>query len=302
MPGIRAKWGGKAKASLSNQPRGDETMRPLWKGSISFGLVNIPVRLFAATEEKNVRFHQLHQACRTPIEYRKDCPTCKEEEAPDEIVKGYEYEKGRFVIIADSDLARIPEESTKSIAVVDFVRQEEIDPVYYDRSYYLVPAETGEKAYQLLLQAMVEAGMVAVVRMVLRSRQALGVLRIYEDHMVVETMFYPDEVRPTAALPAWNRDVKIHENELKMAQELIKNLTAPFDPGKYTDDYRRALLEIIEGKIAGEEVYLAPSPEKGEVVDLMEALKASVSATRKGGGGGAGRRPRQKEKVGSAQA
>ena len=251
-------------------------MRPLWKGSISFGLVNIPVRLFAATEQKNVKFRYLHEPCRTPVEYRKVCPTCKKEVPMEEIVKGYEYEKGRFVVIEESDLARIPEETTRSIAIVDFVRQEEVDPVYYDRSYFLAPGETGEKAFQLLQQSMAEADMVAVVRIVLRSRQALGVLRVYEHTLAVSTMFYPDEVRSTAGLPAWNREVKISDTELKMARELIKNLTAPFTPEKYTDEYRKSLLEIIEAKIAGEEVYMAPAAQKGEVVDLMEALKASL--------------------------
>lgn len=148
-------------------------MRPLWKGSVSFGLVNIPVRLFAATEQKNVRFRYLHEPCRTPVEYRKVCPTCNQEVAMDEIVKGYEYEKGRFVVIGESDFARIPAETTKNMAIVDFVRAAEVDPIYYDRSYYLAPGETGEKAFQLLLQSMAEAGMVAIVRIVLRSRQAL---------------------------------------------------------------------------------------------------------------------------------
>ena len=256
-------------------------MRPLWKGSISFGLVNIPVRLYAATEQKNVRFRYLHEPCRTPVEYRKVCPGCRKEVANDEIVKGYEYEKGRFVIISDSDLARIPEETTKSISIVDFVRQEEVDPIYYDRSYFLSPGETGTKAFQLLAKAMEEAGMVAIVRLVLRSRQALGVLRVYEHTMALETMFYPDEVRSTMELPTWDREIRFHENELKMARELIGNLTAAFAPEKYTDEYRQALLEIIEGKIEGQEVYIPPAPDKGEVVDLVEALKASVKVTRK---------------------
>lgn len=274
-------------------------MRPLWKGSISFGLVNIPVRLFAATEQKSVKFRYLHEPCRTPVEYRKVCPSCKKEVPLEEIVKGYEYEKGRFVIIEESDLARIPAETTRSIAIVDFVRQEEVDPIYYDRSYFLAPGETGEKAFQLLQEAMAAAGMVAIVRIVLRSRQALGVLRIYEHTMALETMFYPDEVRSTRELPAWNTEIKVHDNELKMAEELISNLTAPFAPEKYTDEYRRALLEIIEGKIAGEEVYIAPVPEKGEVVDLVEALKASVEATRKAGEGERRRGRRKKAGAGT---
>lgn len=256
-------------------------MRPLWKGSISFGLVNIPVRLFAATEQKSVKFRYLHEPCRTPVKYSKTCPTCNKEVPMDEIVKGYEYEKDRFVIIEESDLARIPQETTRTIAIVDFVRQEEVDPIYYDRSYFLVPGEAGEKAFQLLQKSMSEAGLAGVVRIVLRSRQALGVLRVFDKIMAVETMFYPDEVRSTADLPSWNKEVQLHENELQMARELVKNLTASFEPEKYTDEYRKAMLEIIEGKIAGEEIYTAPAAEKGEVVDLVEALKASVEATGK---------------------
>lgn len=275
-------------------------MRPLWKGSVSFGLVNIPVRLFAATEQKSVHFRYLHEPCRTPVEYRKFCPTCNREVSMEEIVKGYEYEKGRFVVLEESDFARIPAETTRSMAIVDFVRSEEVNPIYYDRSYFLAPAETGEKAFHLLLQAMAEAGMVAIVRIVLRSRQALGVLRVYGDTLALETMFYPDEVRSTAELPAWNRDQKVQENELQMARQLIENLTAPFSPEKYTDEYRRALLEIIEGKIKGEEVVVAPSPERGEVVDLVEALKASVEATRRAARKEAGRGRRQKASAGAS--
>jgi len=278
----------------------EPSMRPLWKGSISFGLVNIPVRLFAATEQKNVKFRYLHEPCRTPVEYRKVCPRCKKEVPLEEIVKGYEYEKGRFVVIEESDLARIPEETTKNIAIVDFVRQEEVDPVYYDRSYFLAPGETGEKAFQLLQQSMAESDMVAVVRIVLRSRQSLGVLRVYEHTLALSTMFYPDEVRSTAGLPAWNREMKVSDSELKMARELIKNLTAPFTPEKYTDEYRKALLEIIEAKIAGEEVYMAPAAQKGEVVDLMEALKASIEATRASAGAETGQKRRKKATVGTA--
>lgn len=273
-------------------------MRPLWKGSVSFGLVNIPVRLFAATEKKNVRFRYLHEPCRTPVEYHKVCPACNKEIAFDEIVKGYEYEKGRFVVIDESDFARIPAETTKSIAIVDFVRSEEVDPIYYDRSYYLAPGETGEKAFQLLMQSMVEAGMVAIIRIVLRSRQALGVLRVYGGSLALETMFYPDEVRPTTQLPIWNRDLKMQENELQMARQLIENLTTSFSPEKYTDEYRKALLEIIEGKIKGEEVFVASPPEKGEVIDLVEALKASVEATRKAARKESGRGKRKKTGTG----
>ncbi len=253
-------------------------MRPLWKGSISFGLVNIPVRFFVATERKDVRFRTLHEPCRTPLEYRKVCPHCRKEVGPEEIVRGYEYEKGRFVIIKEEDLERIPGETTRSIDIADFVRQEEVDPIYYDRSYYLAPGETGEKAFQLLEQAMSGADMVAIARLVLRSRQALALLRPYAGTIALETMFYPDEVRNSAGLPAWNRDIKISAQESRMARELVTSLTAPFDPQKYTAEYRQALLQIIQGKVAGEEVVI-PAPErKGEVIDLVEALRASIKA------------------------
>ncbi len=260
-------------------------MRPLWKGAISFGLVNIPVRLFAATEKKDVKFRYLHEPCRTPLEYRKVCPHCRREVPSEEIVKGYEYERGRFVVIAESDLERIPTETTRSIAILDFIQQEELDPIYYDRSYYLGPAETGEKAFMLLHRAMAEAGMVAVARVVLRSRQALAVIRGYGETLALETMFYPDEIRGLEEVPPWRREIKISDEEVKMARELIVNLTSPFDPAKYDNQYRRALLEIIETKIAGKEVVDAPMTPRAEVVDLVDALKASLAAT---GGRGSG--------------
>ncbi len=273
-------------------------MRPLWKGAISFGLVNIPVRLFAATEQKDIKFRYLHEPCRTPLEYRKVCPRCQREVPSEEIVKGYEYERGRFVVIAESDLERIPTETTRSIAILDFIRQEELDPVYYDRSYYLGPGEAGEKAFLLLQRAMAEAGMVAVARVVLRSRQALAVIRCYGDAMALETMFYPDEIRGLEEMPPWSREVKISDQEIKMARELIANLTSPFDPAKYDNQYRKALLEIIEAKIAGKEVVEAPAAARAEVVDLVDALKASLAATGDGGSKAGGARKRKK--VGTA--
>ncbi len=256
-------------------------MRPIWKGSISFGLVNIPIRMFAATEKKSVKFRHLHNECHTPLEQKRVCPNCNKEVAWEEIVKGYEYDNGKFVIINDEDLEHIPDKTTKTIDIVDFIELPEIDPVYYDRSYYLSPGETGEKAYNLLQEAMQETGKIAVARLTIRSKQSLAAIRTFNDILSIETMYYPDEVRNTMELPNWNRDIVTQENELKMARELIKNLTAPFEPGKYTDEYRKALLEIIEAKVAGEDVSVVEAPERGRVVDLVEALKASVDATSK---------------------
>lgn len=276
-------------------------MRPLWKGSISFGLVNIPVRLFAGTERKGISFRTLHDKCHTPLQYKKFCPNCEREVEYEEIVKGYEYEKDRFVIIMDEDLERIPDETGKTIDIVDFVELSEIDPVFYDRSYYLAPGETGEKAYTLLQSAMNDSGKIAIARLVIRSKQTLATVRGFSDILILETMFYPDEVRNITELPSWNRKIKINDNEMKMARELIENLTSPFEPEKYTDEYREALLEIIRGKIAGEEVTIVEAPGRGRVVDLVEALKASVDATRKDDGEKKeGKKRRRASKVGTA--
>ncbi len=271
-------------------------MRPMWKGAISFGLVNIPVRLFAATEQKDVKFRYLHEPCLTPLEYHKVCPHCGRKVPPEEIVKGYEYERGRFVVISDSELERIPTDTTRSITILDFIRQDELDPIYYDRSYYLGPGEAGEKAFLLLHRAMEEAGMVAIAQVVLRSRQALAVIRCYGETLALETMFYPDEIRGLEEMPPWSREAELSDQEIKMARELITHLTAPFEPAKYDNRYRKALLAIIEAKIAGQEIVETPAASKAEVVDLVEALKASLTVT----GGSDAEKAKRPKKVGTA--
>ncbi len=255
-------------------------MRPLWKGSISFGLVNIPVKLYLATQKKDISFRNLHVDCHTPIKYHKKCPRCDKQVKDEEIVKGYEYEKDSFVIISDKDLQKIPQANNRSIEILDFINLNEIDPVYFDRTYYLAPEQTGEKAYALLQQVMEATDKIGLANLVIRSKQSLAAVRVYDGYLALETMYYPDEVRNTAELPSWNRDITPHENEIKMARELIGNLTARFNPEKYRDEYREELIKIIEAKITGEEVTTVETPEKGEVVDLVEALKASVEATR----------------------
>ena len=257
-------------------------MRTLWKGAISFGLVNIPVKMYTATEEKNIRFRYLHAACKTPIRYERRCPNCDVEVTQDDIVMGYEYEKGRFVVLNDEDFQRIPGENSRTIDILDFVSLEEIDPVYFDRSYYLEPNAGGEKAYSLLKRAMSETGKIAVARVTIRSKSALACLRIQDNVVVMETMFFPDEIRSPAGLTGVNVEPNLQENEVKMAVELVSNLSSSFNPGKYTDDYREKLMEMIQAKIAGEEVTVPQvSAEGGKVVDLMEALKASLAATSK---------------------
>ncbi|MDN5362899.1 MAG: end-binding protein Ku [Moorella sp. (in: firmicutes)] len=256
-------------------------MRPLWKGAISFGLVNVPVKLYPATESQDLKFNYLHSRCQTPIQYRKYCPHCRAEVPPEEIVRGYEYEKGRYVIIREEDLAGIPADTTHSINIMDFVDLPEIDPVYFARSYYLVPGEMGQKPYTLLRQAMAETGKVAIARVTLRTRESLAAVRVYGPALVMNTMFYPAEVRAISALPELDFQVDLHANEVKMAVTLIKSLATSFQPEKYTDTYRQDLMKVIGAKIAGDEVAVPARPEAGKVVDLMEALKASIELAKK---------------------
>ncbi|MHB1420253.1 MAG: non-homologous end joining protein Ku [Bacillota bacterium] len=255
-------------------------MHTIWKGAISFGLVNIPVKLFTATETKNIRFNFLHNACKTPIQYQKVCPTCKREVTSEEIVRGYEYEKGKFVIFNDEDLENLPLNTLRTIDILDFVDLHEVDPVYFLKSYYLAPGDLGAKPYRLLYQALQETGKAAIAKVTLRSRESLALLRVYKNCLMMETMFYPDEIRSTEAMPELTGEVPIHPNELKMAINLIENLSAAFEPGKYSSDYRAALQELIQTRVINEEVEVPVRPEGAKVLDLMEALKASVQATK----------------------
>lgn len=256
-------------------------MRVIWKGAISFGLVNIPIKLFPATEQKDVKFRFLHKTCQAPLRYQRVCSACGQEVNQEDIVRGYEYESGRYVIINEEDFEKIPDERTRTVDIVDFVSLEEIDPLYFDKTYYMAPGEAGEKAYALLRQAMAETGKIAVAKVVIRNKESLAVVRGYKNYLVMETIFYPDEIRDPAHLPGFERDIKPHDNEMKMARELIDNLAAAFVPEKYTDEYRKKLLEMIHAKIEGEQIAIPEVAAKGKVVDLMDALRASVEAAKK---------------------
>ena len=219
-------------------------MQTMFKGAISFGLVNIPIKMFTATEDKDVRFRSLHKKCHTPIKYKKTCPLCNEEVAPADIVKGFEYEPGKFVIITGEDIDSIQtEKQARTIEIVDFVRLEEIDPIYFDRTYYLSPqpeVSASAKAYSLLRDAMNESGRIAVARVTIRDKQTLCVLRVYGGAMVLETIYYPDEIRPVSEIPALPGELKADAREMDIAKQLIDNLTAKFDASKYKDEYREA--------------------------------------------------------------
>ncbi len=256
-------------------------MHTMWKGSISFGMVNIPIKMFTATEEKDIKFRYLHKECNTPLKYKKTCPTCNKELTEDDIIRGYEYEPGHYVILNEQDFIAVKSEiNNKSIEILDFVNLAEIDPIYFDKSYYLSPQETGEKAYSLLRRAMDDTGKIAIAKITIRNKQTLAALRFYDNVLVLETIFYPDEVRAVSLVPGLPENVDVDKKELDIATKLIDNLSAKFDPSKYTDEYREALKEVIDKKIKGKEIEVAPEAPERNVIDLMEALQASLKETK----------------------
>lgn len=256
-------------------------MRTLWKGAISFGLVNVPIKMYTATEKKEIKFNYLHEKCGTPIKYERHCPNCDVEVPQEEIVRGYEYQKGQYVVLRDEDFEGIPDERTRTIDIMDFVDLTEIDPIYFEKSYYLEPSPGGEKAYALLKRAMNDTGKIAVAKVAIRSKETLVVLRVYQNALAMATIFYPDEIRATTGLTGIQTEPTLHENEIRMATNLIQNLSSHFDASKYTNNYREALMRIIQTKIAGGEITQAPERETGKIIDLMEALRASIAQTEK---------------------
>jgi DNA end-binding protein Ku len=254
--------------------------RAMWKGAISFGLVTIPVSVYPATEEKTLRFNQLHDDDGGRVRMKRVCSIDGEEVGYEHIVKGYEYEKDRYVILTDEDFEAIPVESSRAIDIQQFVELEEIDPMQYKKSYYLVPEETGAKAYALLREALNRSGKVGIAKVSFRDKEHLAALRFRDEAFVLETMYWPDEIRE-ADFGGVDVSAKIRPNELEMAQTLIENLTADWDPMEFKDDYREALLRIVEAKINGEEIEIVEAEPTAKVVDLMEALKASVAAAKK---------------------
>jgi DNA end-binding protein Ku len=256
-------------------------MRTMWKGAISFGLVTIPVKMFSATDEKTVRFNQLHGTDGGRIRYRRTCSADGEEVPYNEIVKGYEYEKDRYVILTDEDLEAIALPSSRAIEIQRFVESEEIDPIYFQRSYYLVPETTGVKAYALLREAMADQSKVAVCKVTFRDREHLATLRRRDNALVLETMYWPDEIR-SAEFEELDSEVDVRPQEVKMARSLIESLTEPFNPDEFKDEYRAAIENLIQRKIQGQEITHVETPEPAKVVDLMEALRASVEAAKAG--------------------
>jgi DNA end-binding protein Ku len=283
--------------------------RAIWSGTIAFGLVNVPVRMYSAVKEEDVRFHFVHAPDGSRIGYEK---ICKAEEKPvpdDEIVKAYEIEKGEYVYMEDEDFEAARPEGLRTIEIEDFVPYDDIDPIFFERTYYLGPQDGGEKVYALLARAMDEAGLAGIARYVMRDRENLGALRIRDGVITLEKLFFADEIRPADDLKP--KGVRVDKGELEMAAQLIDRFSGKWDPGKYRDEYRKRLLGIIKAKRAGKEIHVEPVAKEAQPDDLMSALRASLESAQsrrasgstkrssRGGSGSSKRPSRSKTKPGS---
>ena len=266
--------------------------KTIWKGAISFGLVTIPIRMYTATEEKSFKFNQLHEKDGGRIKYKRTCSVCGEEVTWDEITKGFEYEKDHYVVLSDDEVER-GISPTRTIDILKFVPADEIDPIYWKNPYYLVPEQTGAKAYALLRKALGDDNYVAIAKVAFRDKEHLATLRLRDDTFVLETMYWPDEIR-AAEFEEVQIDDEVRPQELKMARSLIENMTDHFDPDEFHDDYREKLEAVVQAKIDGKEIAVVEETGTATVVDLMEALKASVEQT-----SGKPEKPAAKKKAGS---
>jgi len=272
------------RSSLETRQKGYWViMRAMWRGEISFGLVMIPIRLYAATEQRDVTFRQVHRADGGRIRFRRICSVDGEEVPYADVAKGYELPSGEMVVLTDEDMAELPLPTAHGIEVLQFSPTEQVDPIMWERSYYTEPEPNGVRAYALLRDALERSGMVAVAKVALRQRESLAVLRVREGVIVLVTLSWPDEIR-VPDFEFLEEDVEVRSQELKMASSLIDSMAADFDPAAYTDQYREALEELVEAKIEGHEV-AAPTPVREEkpVTSLADALRASLAAA--GGGG-----------------
>jgi DNA end-binding protein Ku len=257
-------------------------MRPIWKGAISFGLISIPVKLFSAVENRSLKFHLLHDEDGGRIKYKRECAKCGKEVDWSDIVKGYEYSKDHYVTFTDEELEAVAVDSIKAIDVVSFVPLSDIDPIYFDKTYYVIPEASGLKAYKLLSEALEAEGQVGVAKVALRDKEHLSTIRLKDDVFVLETMHWPDEIR-NPEFEELSKKVEVRDQEVKMARQLIQQLSDEFKPEQFEDEYRVELQKLAERKVEGEEVTVAAEPEEepAPVVDIMEALKASVDEAKK---------------------
>jgi DNA end-binding protein Ku len=252
--------------------------RSIWNGVISFGMVSIPVKLYTATESKDISFNQLHEECGSRIRQLRWCPVHEREVQRDEIVRGYEYTKDQYVVLEEDDFEKLPLPTKHTIDLNTFVDASQIDPVSYEKTYYVEPDETGVKPYALLMRALEEKKLTAVAKIALRNKERLCALRPAEGTLMLETLFYPDEIRVEQGVD--RPEVKVSQKELQMAYSLIDLMTDDFKPDEFKDGYREALMETIEAKLEGAEVVAAPEAPESKVVDLMSALKQSVESAK----------------------
>jgi DNA end-binding protein Ku len=276
-------------------------MRTIWNGSINFGLVTIPIGLAVAQQRKDTSFRTLHRECGTPIKQKRWCPVHERDVEADELVKGWEFAKGQFVLVEESDLEAVALKRSQSIDIDRFVLLEEVDPLYFDRTYYLAAAEAPaqRRPYVLLLRAMQEANVAAIGKFVLWGKENLCLIRPLGDTLALETLFFAEDIRPRAEIEESVGETEINEPELEMARQLVASLVGEFDPEDFENAYRRELREMLEAKLAGEEITV-PEPEApAPVVDLMEALKESVAQARKEKRAGAKKAPARKKRAAS---
>jgi DNA end-binding protein Ku len=258
-------------------------MRTIWNGSINFGLVNIPIGLAVAQQRKDTSFRTLHRECGTPIKQKRYCPFHERDVEADELVKGWEFAKGQFVLVEDSDLEAVALQRSQSVDIIRFVPIDQVDPIYFDRTYYLAPAgpEAQRRPYVLLLRAMQEAGMAAVGKFVLWGKENLCLIRPLGESLVLETLFFAEDIRPRQEIDEAVEETEVKGPELAMATQLVESLVGDFDPKDYENEYRNELRAMLEAKLEGKEI-TAPEPApEAPVVDLMEALKQSVAHAQK---------------------
>lgn len=268
--------------------------RSIWAGVITFGLVSIPIKLYTATENRDIAFHQLHNVCDTRIKYQKYCPHCDRTIDSDEIEKGFEFARGQYVVLTDEDFEKLPLPSKHSIIVSAFVDADQIDPIYYERSYYVEPEESAARPFALFMKALSDKDMVAIATVTLRNKERLCSMRVTEGNLIVDTLLYPDEIRISdeTAVPS----VKVSENEMKMAEQLIELMHQDFDPEQYHDHYREALKKVIDAKLEGKEIAVPEAP-KAKVIDLMDALRQSVASIQDEGKPGLKKREKETSKA-----
>jgi DNA end-binding protein Ku len=257
-------------------------MRTIWNGSISFGLVNIPIGLAVATQRKDVAFRTLHRECKTPIQQKRYCPFHEREVERDELVKGWEVSKGEYVIVEEEDLEAVALQRSNSIEILRFVELSEVDPVYFDRTYYLAPAsaEAQRRPYVLLLEAMKETGMAAVGKFVLWGKENLCLVRPYGDSLAMETLFFGEDVRSRSEIEEAVAETEVKAPELALARQVIESISGEFDPEEFTNQYREDVREMLEAKLSGQEIAKPEPVPETPVIDLMEALKQSVAETK----------------------